>query len=395
MADEPKRSRPKKNRRGHGEGSIYQRESDGRWVATIDAGYVDGKRKRLTSYHDRRKDAAEALSDLKRRAKSFQHQTAEIKTLGQFLDHWLESTVTKTRAPKTVESYGGAIRLHISPAIGTKRLQQLNRVDVQRMLDQVARKEGVGPRTVENVRAVLSAAMNDAVKWGMIESNPAEHTTIARVVTKERTALTVEQAQTLLTEVRGDRYEAIYVLAAVYGLRRGECLGLRWSDVDDQSREIRIRQQVIVVDNQTQITPLKTKASIRTLPLLDFVSDALNRRRSAQDEERLLAGSDWQEFGLIFTSTVGTPYQPANFHKRWQAHLRHAELPMVPFHSLRHTAASFLVALNVHPRLAMEILGHSNITTTLNIYSHAQQSGMRAALESVENVLRKVENDGS
>jgi integrase len=136
---------------------------------------------------------------------------------------------------------------------------------------------------------------------------------------------------------------------------------LRWSDVDAQSREIRVRQQVIVANNRTIITPLKTRASIRTLPLLAFVSEALDRRRERQEQERLVASTAWQESGLVFTSTVGTMYQPANLHKRWQGHLRNADLPIVPFHSLRHTAASFLVALNVHPRVAMEILGHSNI----------------------------------
>ncbi len=143
------------------------------------------------------------------------------------------------------------------------------------------------------------------------------------------------------------------------------------------------------------VTPLKTRASNRTLPLLDFVAEALDRRRDRQAEERLIAGHEWEESGLVFTSTVGTPYQPANLHKRWRSHLQQAGLPIVPFHSLRHTAASFLVALNVHPRLAMEILGHSNIATTMEIYSHAQQSGMRAALESVESVLRKGNPDAS
>ncbi|MBA2468137.1 MAG: tyrosine-type recombinase/integrase, partial [Chloroflexia bacterium] len=108
-----------------------------------------------------------------------------------------------------------------------------------------------------------------------------------------------------------------------------------------------------------------------------------------QAVERLLAGDLWREHDLIFSSTVGTPYQPANLHKRWHAHLKRAGLDPVPFHSLRHTAASFLVALNVHPRIAMEMLGHTNIQTTMQIYSHAQSDDMRRAMESVEHVLRQ------
>ncbi len=407
MSDD-KETGTKKRRRGHGEGGVYQRESDGRWVAVVDAGYIDGKRKRVTAYASTRRAAADKLPELRKRARTLSAQVAEIKTLGQLLDHWLTSTVEKNRAPKTVESYRDAVNLHIVPAIGSKRLAALNRVDVQRMLDQVARKpkprakpdeDGriptVGPRTVENVRAVLRTALNEAKAWGMIDSNPAEYTVIEKVPQSDRTALTVEQARSLFDEVRSDRLEALYVLAAVYGLRRGECLGLRWTDVDASTREVRIRQQVIMVNKKTMITPLKTRASIRTLPLLAFVEEALDRRRDHQADEKLLAGGDWQESGLVFTSSIGTPYQPANLHKRWRAHLERAGLPIVPFHSLRHTAASFLVALNVHPRVAMEILGHTNIKTTMEIYSHAQQAGMREALESVENVLRRAENADS
>lgn len=402
----PKRT-PKHRRRGHGEGSITER-SDGRWQATVNAGYVDGKRKRLYAYAETQREAIAALDGLKRRAKTYQQQTAEVKTVAQFLDHWLTSTVVKTRAPKTVESYRGAIRLHIVPAIGKKRLATLNRVDVQRMLDAVAKKpkprarageDGVvptvGPRTVENVRSVLRAALSDAVKWKMIESNPVEHTVIEPVRPSDRQALTVDQARALFDEVREDRFEAVYILAAVYGLRRGECLGLRWSDVDEDAGEIRVRQQVIVVNNAVTTAPLKTRASNRTLPLLGIVREALARRRDHQAEEQLLAGLAWRDTGLVFTSTVGTPYQPANLHKRWRTHLEGAGLPIVPFHSLRHTAASFLVALGVHPRVAMEILGHTSIKTTMEVYSHAQQAGMRDALESVEHVLRRAENGRS
>jgi integrase len=368
---------------------VYQRKSDGRRVASVDLGYVNGKRKRLIAYRDTRREAAAALDDLKRQARSHARETPEIRTVGQYLAHWLDSVVTKTLAPKTVESYRGAIENHILPVIGAKRLTKLEYIDVQRMLDLVAAKETAGPRTVQNVRAVLSAAFNDGIKKGMVASNPAEHTTIARVIPKERSALTVDQASRLFNEVAADRFEALYMIAAVYGLRRGECLGLRWSDIDMDAREIRVRQQVILVNNRPTITQLKTRASRRTLPLLDDIEAALERRRERQQEERLLAGRDWQEYDLIFASMVGTPYQPANLQKKWHTYLELAGLPDVPFHSLRHTAASFLVALNVHPRHAMEILGHTNMKTTMEIYSHAQQAGMREALESVENVLRR------
>ena len=180
-------------------------------------------------------------------------------------------------------------------------------------------------------------------------------------------------------------------MAAVYGLRRGECLGLMWKDIDWSTREIRVRQQMVVVKSKPTLAELKTDASRRTLPLLGFIEEALDRRRVFQEEERLLAGSKWQETGLIFTTQVGTLFHTTNFQRQFKTHLKNAGLPPITFHSLRHTAASFMVALNVHPRIAMEILGHTNIATTMDIYSHAQQADMRGALESVENALRGVQ----
>ncbi len=379
----------KARRRGHSEGSVYQRESDGRWVAVVDGGYINGKRRRFTGYGETRKDATARLPDLKRRAKLAQQETASIRTVKEFFTYWMTTSVTKNRAPKTVESYQGVIDNHIVPVIGSKRLALLERADIQRMLDAVAAKSTIGPRSVENVRDVALNAFNDALEWRMIDDNPAKYTTIAKVPESDRGAITVEDAKRLFLQVKDDRFEALYILAATYGLRRGECLGLLWSDIDTGANVIRVRQQVVVVNNAPLVMPLKTKGSKRDLPLLGDIAAALDRRRDRQDVERMLAGDLWREHDLIFSSTVGTPYQPANLHKRWHAHLKGAGLDPVPFHSLRHTAASFLVALNVHPRIAMEMLGHTNIQTTMQIYSHAQSDDMRKAMESVENVLRQ------
>ncbi len=385
----------KARRRGHDEGSIYQRESDGRWVAVVDAGYINGKRRRFTGYGRTRKEATAHPPDLRRRAKLAQQETASIKTVREFFTYWMATKVKIDKAPKTVESYQGLVDNHILPVIGSKRLAMLNRADIQRMLDAVAAKEKIGPRSVENVRDVALNALNDAIAWRMIDENPAKYTAIAKVPESEQGAITVEEARRLFNQVKDDRFEALYIIAATYGLRRGECLGLRWEDIDTEANVMRVRQQVVVVNNAPMVTPLKTKKSKRDLPLLEDIAAALERRRDRQDVERLLAGDVWQERGLIFSSTVGTPYQPANLHKRWHAHLKGAGLNPVPFHSLRHTAASFLVTLNVHPRISMEMLGHTNIQTTMQIYSHAQSVDMRKAMESVEHVLRRASESDS
>ena len=373
----------------YGGASVYRRASDNRWVAVVELGYIDGKRKRATAYGATRKEVEARIPELRKEGLKRLQSSGEIKTVSEFLNYWIETSVKKELALTTVESYMGVVANHVAPVLGRKRLASLDRQDVQQMLEVVAMKPGVGPRSVQNVRTVLRKAFNDAVAWELIERNPVLHTTIRPVPRSNRHALTVEQAQILFTQVADDRFEALYWLAAIYGLRRGECLGLMWSDVDPDRREIRILRQIVVAGNRPLITELKTKQSRRTLPLLTEIEAALGRRRLREQEERLIAGSRWQDHGLIFPSTIGTPYQPANMHKQFKRHIAAAGLPDIELHSLRHTAASFLVALNVHPRIAMEILGHTNIKTTMEIYSHAQQAGMREALESVENVLRR------
>jgi integrase len=377
-----------KKRRGHGEGSVYKR-ADGRWVASTDGGYVNGKRVRLVRYARSQAAAIALLDELRKEVKRARPATPGISTVAQFLEYWMETSVSRDRALRTVESYQDVIRIHIVPAIGKIKLAKLTRVEVQRMLDEVSSKPGIGPRSVQNVRAVVRNALNTAIDWEMIDTNPARYTHIAKVPRTERAALTFAQGKILLNQVKGDPFEALYVLAVICGVRRGELLGLRWSDIDFEKREIRIRQQVVVAGRRSTITGLKTEGSRRNMPMLSIVEDALRRRRELLDLERQFAGDQWQEHDLVFPSRTGKPYPPNNLYKKYKAHLNAAGLPDRTFHSLRHTAASFMVSMNVHPKVAAKILGHTDIKTTMEIYSHAQQDDMREALELVEAELKR------
>lgn len=184
------------------------------------------------------------------------------------------------------------------------------------------------------------------------------------------------------SEIVGDRYEAAYLIAGTYGLRRGEVLGIRWGDIDAEQRELRIRQQVQRAGGKVQVLPLKTKRSRRTLPLTTEVEDALERRKQRQEEERAFAGDRWEESGLVFTSTTGTALDPGTFYTRYQDILEEAGLEGHTFHDLRHSAATLLARRGVPPRVAMEILGHSNIATTMNIYTHIMGDTLRDVFAS-------------
>ncbi len=370
--------RSKAKRRGHGEGSIYQR-ADGRWAAVIDLGYIGGKRKRRTFYRKTRKEAAAKLNEeLVNLRRGGLVATSDV-LLETYLRTWLKDSLEGHRAPRTVESYTLMIENHIIPDIGRIRLGKLTQSDVQGLLNR-KKASGLSSRTVGYIRAILRSALTDAAKQEIIVRNVAANTQAPRGERKEPKPFTLEEIKTFFTVVENDRHEAAYVLAGTYGLRRGEVLGLRWSDIDEEDGVFHVRQQVQRVDGKIQILPLKTKSSRRTLPLTNAVIDALKRRRAHQDEERLIAGSRGTETGLMITSSIGTPLSPGNFYERYQDLLEKSGLERHTFHDLRHTATTLLVRQGVHPRVAMEILGHSQISVTMDVYAHVVGDSVKGCI---------------
>lgn len=358
----------KKRRRGHGEGSIYRR-ADGRWCSVVDLGYINGKRVRKTVYGKTRKEVADKLPALL----TAQQQGVALPTsttkVTEFLQRWLDEAVK-----------------HISPMIGRHRLDKLTRSHVQQMLNAKT-NEGLSARTVQYIRAVLRVALNDAIRWDLITRNVAALAEAPRQSREEVTPLTADQIRTLFKEVADDRLEGLYVIAGTLGLRKGECMGLRWSDVDLEGRSMTLRKQIQRIGGKEQLVDLKTERSRRTLPLPDSVVKALRRRREREQQDITLAGDRWRgdEWGLVFPSTIGTPLNGSNILQQLRRHLEHAGLPEeCDFKALRHTAATTLAMQGVPVRTTMAILGHTQMATTSDIYSHVIEESVRSAVDSVE-----------
>lgn len=377
--------RQKARRRGHGEGSIHQRK-DGRWVAVVDLGYVGGKRKRKTWYRKTRKEAAAKLNEeLANLRKGGIVASADV-TLEAFLRSWLETSIKGNRAPRTVESYTAMVENHIIPDLGRIRLGKLTQADIQSMMTR-KRASGLSARTVNYLRAILRSALTTAVKNDIVARNVASFTESARGEKREPKPFTPEELRVFWDTVNGHPLEVGFVIAGTYGLRRGEVLGLRWSDIDEEEGVIHVRQQVQRVDGKDQVLPLKTKSSRRTLPLTANVQKALRGRVISQDKEKVIAGERWVDTGLIITSSIGTPLNPGNFYTRYKQLLKDAGLEGHTFHDLRHTATSMLVRQGVHPRVAMEILGHSQISVTMDVYAHVMGDSVRDAFSSIEKAM--------
>jgi integrase len=199
--------------------------------------------------------------------------------------------------------------------------------------------------------------------------------------------LTPAEARTFLNAVRGDRLEALYTVAVALGLRQGEIMGLRWSDVDLDDGTVTVSQALQRVSGRVTFVKPKSRRSRRTIPIPSTVARSLRAHRARQLEERLIGGPDWNEHDLVFVSTSGTPLEGRNLTRRFQAVLEQAGLPRMRFHDMRHTCATLLLAQDVQPRVVMEILGHSQISLTMNTYAHVIEDLQREAAERMEEVL--------
>lgn len=375
----------KKRRRPRGEGSVF-RSANGQWRARLCYIGPDGRKRTREARFKTQKAALEALNQWKRDLADGLLSRSEGMTLATFLERWLQDCIRPRCRPRTVESYGELIRRHITPGLGAIRLDRLNAADVQRFLNAKL-ESGLSPRTVQYLHAILRAALNQAKKWNLVRVNVATLADPPRVERREVQPFTPEQAKQLLAAARGDRLEALYVVALALGLRLGEVLGLRWEDVDLERGVLNVRQQLQRVAGRLQLVPLKTARSRRTLPLPVFVLEALRRHKVRQLEERLACGAAWQETGLVFTSAVGTPLEPRNVVRYYHRLLERAGLPHKRFHDLRHSAASLLRAQGVPLADIRDILGHSQISVTMDLYAHIMEEAKREAAARLDALL--------
>ena len=245
----------------------------------------------------------------------------------------------------------------------------------------------LSPRSVQYMHSVLSRALNRAVKWDLVPRNVCKLVSPPRVPRHPVEPLSPEEARRLLTAINGDRNEALYSVAMALGLRKGEALGLRWSDIDLEAETLHVRHALQRLKGKRELVEPKSERSRRTLPLPAFAVKVLRAHRAHQMQERLLAGSRWQEGGYVFTSTIGTPMDERNVSRLFKVALAKAGIAPKRFHDLRHTAASLLLAQGVHPRTVMETLGHSQISLTLNTYSHVLPSVLREAADKMEAII--------
>lgn len=372
--------------RGRGEGNIYRR-SDGRWAARISVGYRNGKRARRWFYGDTRADVASKLRDGLRAYEAGVLEAPGRLSVAQFLDSWLEDFARLRLRPRTFVSYRQVIRSHIVPHLGQIPLRRLTPQHVQRWLNDL-HKGGLSARTCQYARAILRVALSQGVRWGELSRNVAALATPPRSTRREIKPLEPHEARAVLAHARSHRLGSLFTVALALGLRQGEALGLKWDAVIFQDGLLHVRTSLQRVEKQWHLVEPKSARSRRTIALPRVAMVALRAHRVRQKKERLVAGPNWSENGLVFTTKTGQPIEPSNLTKTFKALLDRAGVRKVRFHDLRHTAATFLLAQGVDPRTIMETLGHSQISLTLDTYSHVLPELQRRAAERMNELLR-------
>ena len=306
--------------------------------------------------------------------------------LGQFLEAWLEDVVRRSVRPKTFVSYRSICRIHLIPALGSIPVAELRPRDVQAYLNAKA-ATGLAPRSVSYQRNILRQALGHAERTELVPRNVAKLAMPPRIPRREVRPLTPEEARTFLAAIAGDRLEALFVLAIGVGLRQGEILGLRWSDLDLETGTVRVRAGLQRIAGAFAFVEPKSATSRRLLPLPSIVTAALVAHRDRRAAQPVPASVDPAFADLVFTSTAGQPIDGISVTRRFQRILRRAGLPRQRFHDLRHACASLLLAQGVPARVVMETLGHSQISLTLNTYSHVIPALGREAAARMDAVL--------
>jgi integrase len=371
-----------KKRRGSGQAT---KRKDGRWQAS----YVTNSGKRLYFYGD-----TQAEANKKKRQAEMEDERGMLATgpdmlLCAYLENWLE---TAKKPPivrvSTYDKYKWYLKKYINPALGHIRLRALSPQHVQSFYSQKL-EEGLSPGTVRNFHLLLHSAMKNAVKWNLVSRNVVALVTRPSEGHHEAQVLTIEQARNLIETAKQHKVWSLLVVALSTGMRRGELLALRWDDVDFQVGKLFVRHAVSKLNGRGYVEhEPKTKKGRRTIVLPSSVVDVLREHREYVEQVRCDAGDSWLDLGLVFPNTRGNFIELAKLWHMLDKVVKQAGLPHMRFHDLRHSAATIMLAMGIHPKVVQEILGHSSISITMDLYSHVLPSVQHEAAGKVDDVLR-------
>ncbi|MFC9097617.1 tyrosine-type recombinase/integrase [Streptomyces sp. NPDC057072] len=379
MADQRKRN-------PNGAGTITKRK-DGRYQCAVYVLQPDGTRARKFAY-----GMTWAECDAKRRellAKVDQGVPVPTRSakLSEWLPYWLENVIKPRRERPTYAKYEFHVRLYLVPMLGTKKLESLSVADVRRFLARLEQQTTAA--TAKETHKVLRTALSAACREELIARNVVTLVDAPRVESRSLDPWSLDETLDFLTAARTDPLYPAFVLSIALGLRRGEVIGLRWQDVDLDKREVRVRKQRQRVGGEAYEDDPKGRRRRQVLPLPAMCVAPLRYQRMRQAAMRERAGDRWEDSDYVFTTRTGRPIEPRNVYRSFTRVAGNAGLRVIRLHDARHGCATLLTAAGVAPRVVMEILGHSQIAVTMNVYAHVVQDTQREAVSHMDRLLMR------
>ena len=378
-------------RRANGEGNIRKRK-DGRWEGRYTVGH-DPETGKAIIKNVLGKTQAEVKEKLKKAIEEnvgIDYGKAKTYTVGSWLEAWMENYAKVKLRPSTFKTSQDFLKNHIKPQIGGIPLADLTSLDLQRFykhlldggrVDRIEAKKkpkGLAPKTVRNIHQMIGSAYNLALEQRLVTKNPTQGCALPKAEHKEMQTLPIEQLTSFLREAKDSGVFALYYIDLTTGLRRGELLGLKWSDIDLEKGDLRVQRQIGRIDGKIIEMPLKTKKAYRTLPLSADAIDVLMQQR------RKTGNSEW-----VFPSPTGGPMSPDSVLHMLQRVLKRAGLPRIRFHDLRHTFATMALQNGVDVKTVSSMLGHYSAGFTLDTYAHVTTDAQLKTAQTMGNILSR------
>ena len=363
----------------NGEGSIYKRK-DGRWCAA----YFDQNFKRHYIYGSSQKQVKEKLKIKMEEQNDSLDEKEENFSLQEWVLNYLETYKKNSLKPSTYGTYMLTYRKHIlDSVIGKKLLKDLTLEDVQKYYNKKI-EEGYNSKTVRHIHLLINGSLKKAVQMHYISENVSDYVILPKKKKYETSILSVEDIRRIVYEAKQEEIYPIVLLGLLCGMRKGEILGLRWSDISFERKQIFVKYSLCkIIDDKPdeyghyhtiyKIMEPKNATSIRTIPMAQEVIDALQRQKIIQDKNKSIYKDVYQDMDLVFAELDGTFIKQRQLNDKYHRMLEKYNIPQVRFHDLRHSFASMLLHEQVSIRTVQDLLGHASITTSMDIYGHVSE----------------------
>ena len=402
-------------KRLNGEGSIRQRK-DGRWQCRLSTGidpltgkptfkYIYGAT--LREVRSKMKDFLDSPDEIVTPQGIYvrKEESPESMLYSDWLDTWLTQYKKNSIRPSSYEAYRIMIKYQIKPGLGNIELSAINADNIQFFLNKLQEKGSrcdgnpgsLSSTTIVKAKNIINASLKQAVKNRLIPFNPTEAVVAPKMVRKEIRILTVDEQSQLMKAFRGHRLEALFKMALATGMRRGELLALTWDKIDFKSNTITVDKSVVRIrDQDTMKTRMevgepKSASGYRVIPMLFSIAPILENHYLRQQKEIKDAGNAYNKLNLVFCSVVGTHLEPARINGALNKFIKEADLEHINFHALRHTFATRALEIGIPARVVQEILGHSDVSLTLNRYTHVLKSTTQDQMKKMDALFTELE----